>query len=100
MKEFYELKIIQAELALEGARLAENFKLFTKLEGDIKKLYSNAKGTTMKKQCSTCALANKPTKRCACNVNTKHELLDAEPMKFNGDGMQYCDQFKSRKVAK
>ena len=36
MKEFYELKIIQAELALEGARLAENFKLFTKLEGDIK----------------------------------------------------------------
>ena len=36
MKEFYELKIIQAELALEGARYAGDYELFTKYENDIK----------------------------------------------------------------
>ena len=50
----------------------------------------------MYKQCCNCARADKPGKRCACNVSTKHELLNAEPMKFNGEGFQYCDMFKNR----
>ena len=50
----------------------------------------------MYKQCATCDHADKPTKRCACSVNVKHELKDAERMKFNGNGFQYCDAFKLR----
>lgn len=53
----------------------------------------------MKKQCSNCALADKPTKRAACNVKATHELLDASPMKFNCKGFQYCDEFKPKHKA-
>lgn len=48
----------------------------------------------MIKQCCNCAHADHPTKRSACNTKAPHEILNAEKMKYNGQGFQFCDDFK------
>lgn len=48
----------------------------------------------MIKQCINCKFGRKkPNKSCACNNNVK-SIGEVVPMKYRGDGMQYCDGFK------